>query len=81
VTLQIILVFTVAHPKTFTLGHVSVFDKYLHWPHISVSVKKKTLQQDKCNHKRFGHDDLPLHEIHMLYVQLLTLTHTTLVST
>jgi len=32
VTLQIILVFTftLTHPKTFTCGHVSVFDKYLH---------------------------------------------------
>jgi hypothetical protein len=29
-------------PKTFTRGHVSVFDKYLHWPHVNVSVKKKT---------------------------------------
>jgi hypothetical protein len=29
-TSQIILVFTLTHPKTFTLGHVSVFDKYLH---------------------------------------------------
>ncbi len=34
-TLQIILVFTLTHPKTFTQGHVSVFDKYLHWPHVS----------------------------------------------
>jgi hypothetical protein len=30
VTLQIILVFTFTHPKTFTQGYVSVFDKYLH---------------------------------------------------
>jgi hypothetical protein len=36
VTLQIILVFTLAHPKTFTEGRVSVFDKYLHWPRVSV---------------------------------------------
>ncbi len=35
VTLQIILVFTLTHPKTFTWGHVSVFDKYLHWLHVS----------------------------------------------
>jgi len=35
VTLQIILVFTLARPKTFTRDHVSVFDKYLHWPHVS----------------------------------------------
>ncbi len=32
VTLQIILVFTQTRPKTFTRGHVSVYDKYLHWP-------------------------------------------------
>jgi hypothetical protein len=32
VTLQIILVFTfpLTHAKTFTQGHVSVFDKFLH---------------------------------------------------
>jgi hypothetical protein len=34
VTLQIILVFTLTHPKTFT--QVNVFDKYLHWPCVSV---------------------------------------------
>jgi hypothetical protein len=28
VTLRIILIFTLTHPKTFTQGHVSVFDKY-----------------------------------------------------
>jgi len=37
VTLQIILVFTLAHPKIFTQGCVSVFDKYLHWPCVSVN--------------------------------------------
>ncbi len=31
-TLQIILVFTVTRPKTFTQGHVSVLDKYLCCP-------------------------------------------------
>jgi hypothetical protein len=30
--LQIILVFTFTLSKTFTQGHVSVRDKYLHWP-------------------------------------------------
>ncbi len=35
VTLQIILIFAVTHPKTFTWGHVSVFDKYLHRLHVS----------------------------------------------
>jgi hypothetical protein len=29
-TSQITLVNTLKHPKTFTPGHVSVFDKYLH---------------------------------------------------
>ncbi len=38
VTLQIILVFTLTHPKTFTQDRVSVFDKYLHWPQVSVKV-------------------------------------------
>jgi hypothetical protein len=36
VTLQIILVFTLARLKTFTQGRVSVFNKYLHWPRVSV---------------------------------------------
>jgi hypothetical protein len=36
VTLQIILVFTLPHPKTFTQGCVNVFDKYLHWPRVGV---------------------------------------------
>jgi hypothetical protein len=31
-SLQIILVFTVTRPKTFTQGHVSVLDKYLCCP-------------------------------------------------
>jgi hypothetical protein len=35
-TLQIILVFTLTCPKTLTQGRVSVFDKYLHWPRVSV---------------------------------------------
>jgi hypothetical protein len=36
VTLQIILVFTLTCPKTFKEGCVSAFDKYLHWPCVSV---------------------------------------------
>jgi len=39
VTLQIILVFTLSHLKPFTQGRVSVCDKYLHWPHVSVLIK------------------------------------------
>jgi len=35
-TLQIILVYTLTCPKTFTQGCVRVFDKYLHWLHVSV---------------------------------------------
>jgi hypothetical protein len=38
VTSQIILVFTLTHPKAFTWGHVSVCDKYLHWPCVSVKT-------------------------------------------
>jgi len=38
VTLRILLVFTLTHTKTFIGGRVNVFDKYLHWP--CVSVKK-----------------------------------------
>jgi hypothetical protein len=37
-TLQIILAFTLTCPKTFTQDRVSVFDKYLHWPCVSVKV-------------------------------------------
>jgi len=43
-----------------------------------------TLQQDKCICKNFGHvsvNDLHLHWIYTLYIQLLTLTCTTLVWT
>jgi hypothetical protein len=36
VTLQIILVFTLTRPKTFTQGPVSVCDKYLQWPRVTV---------------------------------------------
>jgi hypothetical protein len=35
VTLQIILIFTLTHLKTFTWGCLSVFDRSLHWPHVS----------------------------------------------
>jgi hypothetical protein len=35
-TLQIIIVFTFMCPKTFTW--LSVFDKYLHWPRVSVYI-------------------------------------------
>jgi hypothetical protein len=45
VTLQIILAFTLTCPKTFTQDPVSVFDKYLHWPCVSVK-NNTTLQQD-----------------------------------
>jgi hypothetical protein len=36
---------------TFTHDCVSVFDKYLHWPHVSVSVKNITHKQYKCKLK------------------------------
>jgi hypothetical protein len=32
--LQIILILTFTFSKTFTWGHVSVCDKYLHWPQV-----------------------------------------------
>jgi hypothetical protein len=38
VTLQTILVFKLTLPKTFTKGCISVFDKYLHWPRVSVKI-------------------------------------------
>jgi hypothetical protein len=36
--LQIILIFalTLTRPKRFTWGHVSVFDKCLHWPCVNI---------------------------------------------
>jgi len=67
VTLQIILILTLTCPKTFTQGHVNVCDKYLHWPHVSLNVKNKYIHY------------LHLHWIYMLYIWLLTLTHTTLI--
>jgi hypothetical protein len=77
VTLQIILVFTLTLtcPKTFTHGHVSVFDKYLHWLRVNVYIYK--LQQDKCKCKSFT---LTL-DLHIIYMAKLTLTCTTLVQT
>jgi hypothetical protein len=87
VTLQTILVFTLTltRSKTFKLDRVSVFDKYLHWPSVSVSVKNiYTLQQDKCKCKKFGHvsvNDLHLHWIYTPYIWLLTCTCATLVRT
>jgi hypothetical protein len=69
-TLQIILVFTLTCLETFTCGRVSVFDKYLHWPCVSV----KKLEYVHVN-------DLHLHLIYMQYIWLLTLTRTTLAIT
>jgi hypothetical protein len=65
VTLQIILVFTLTCPKTFTRDRVSVCDKYLYWPCVSV----KEYIYTHCNRisvsvKNFGHicvNDLHLH--------------------
>jgi hypothetical protein len=82
VTLQIILVFTLTHLKTVTRGCVSICDKYLHWPRVSVRKNIYTLQQDKCKCKKVGRvtvNDLHLHWIYTSYIQLLTHTCTTLV--
>jgi hypothetical protein len=87
VTLQIILVLTFTRPKSFTQGGVSVFDKYLHWPLCKCKSKNiyiYTLQHDKCKCKKIecvSVNDLDLHEIYTSYIQLLTLTCTTLVIT
>jgi hypothetical protein len=35
-TLQIVLVFTLTGPKTFTRGCVNVFDIYIRWPGVGV---------------------------------------------
>jgi hypothetical protein len=54
---------------------VSVFDKYLHWPHVN--IKKYTCQLCKC--KKFGSisvNDLHLHRIYTPYIWPLTLTGT-----
>jgi hypothetical protein len=51
VTLQIIIVFTLTCPKTFTQGRVSVFEKYLDWLRVSV-IYIYTLQHDKCKCKK-----------------------------
>ncbi len=81
VTLQIILLFTPTRLRNIYTGHVSVFDKYLHWPRLSVKIIY-TLQQDKCKCKKIGCvsvNDLHLHWICTPYIWLLTLTRTTLV--
>ncbi len=78
-TLQIILVFTLTCPKTFTRGHhVSVFDKYLHWPCVRVFFKK-TLQPNRCKCKKIGHvsvNDLHLHGMYMPYIRRYQHLHT-----
>jgi hypothetical protein len=83
VTLQIILVFTLrlTHLKTSTQGCVSEFDKYLHWPCVSVKKNIYTLQQDKCKCKIIGHvsvNDLTLTlDLHAVYMAIDTYTHNT----
>ncbi len=62
---------------TLTCSHVNVFDKYLHWSHVSVK-KKNTLQKDKWKCKKFEREtvnDLHLDMIYMPSICLLTLTH------
>jgi len=73
VTLQIILVFT------FTPRLVCVYDKYLHWPRVS--VKKIYIHCNRISVSVKNLDDLHLHEIYMPYIRLLTLICTTLVVT
>jgi hypothetical protein len=89
VTLQIILVFPLmlTRSKTFIWDHVSVFDKYLHWPYVSMSVK--IIIYIYCNRisvrvKIFGHvsvNHLHLYWIYTPYIWLLTHACTTLVRT
>jgi len=73
-----ILVCTLIHPhKTVTWGCVGVFDKYLHWPCVSVKKYIYTLQQDKCKCKKIGCvtvNDLHLHKIYTPYIWLLTIS-------
>jgi len=68
-------IYTYTSQNIYT-GCVSVCDKYLHWPRVSVRKKIYTLQQDKCKCKKFGHlsvNDLHLHWIYRSYVRLLRL--------
>jgi hypothetical protein len=67
VTLQIILVFTLTRPKTFTQGCVSVFDKYLHWPRVS--VKKLYIHNNRIS--------VGVNNLHALYMAIDTYTHNT----
>jgi hypothetical protein len=69
VTLQIILVFTLTHTKTF--AQVNVFDKYLHWPCVSVIYIYINTATDRCKSKIFGRvsvNDLHLHWIYTQYI-------------
>ncbi len=40
VTLWLILIYTLTRPKTFTQGHISVLEKYLHWPCVKINKYK-----------------------------------------
>jgi hypothetical protein len=78
VTLQIILGFTLTLPKTFTQGRVSVCDKYLHWPCISVIkiyIHCKRISLSVIKFGRVSVHDLHLHWICTSYIWLLTRTH------
>ncbi len=82
VTLWMTLVYTFTCPKIFTQGRVSVFDKYLHWPCVSV---KKLYTCQQCKRNKFEH--LRVNNLHFtwdlyaIYISLLTLTCTTLMVT
>ncbi len=80
-TLQIVLVFTLTGPKTFTRGCVNVFDIYLHWPRVGVKNTYIHCNRISVHVKFFDVYDLHLHGIYMPYIQLLTLRPTRLVWT
>jgi hypothetical protein len=76
-------IYTYTSQNIYT-GCVSVCDKFLHWPPVSVRKNIYTLQQDKCKCKKLGHvsvNDLHLRWIYTPYIRLWTLRSTTLVST
>jgi len=63
-------IYTYTHQNIYW-GRVSVFDKYLHWPCVSV---KNTIYiyiyiEDKCKSKLFTLD------LHVVYIAIDTYTH------
>jgi hypothetical protein len=75
-TLQIILVFTLTRPKTFTQGRVNASDKYLHWP--CVGVKNTCIHCNRISVSVNFFDVFTLiGDLHAVYTAIDTYMHKT----